>query len=105
MFGLNKTATIYTPHASTGAYTVTAKTGLRCRLAIRAINASAAAADDREEMVGARRLLWDEAYTMPSNAQIEIDSERWNVVPGTIDSMTDLGTTVLYRRCEVVKVV
>lgn len=103
MFGLNGTATVYTPHATTGAYTVAAKTGLRCRLAIKM--APGAAADDRAEMVGARRLLWDEAYTMPSNAQIEIDSERWNVVPGTIDNLTDLGTTVLYRRCDVVKAV
>lgn len=103
MFGLNKTADVYTPHATTGAYTVLARSGLRCRLAIKAAPAPDAA--PRAELIGERRLLWDEAYTMPSNAQVAIDGERWNVQPGTIDSLTDLGTTVHYRRCDVIKAV
>ena len=105
MIGLNKTAVVWTPHATTGAYTVSAKTGLRCRLALRPAQAPDANSQPRAELIGERRLLWDEAYTMPSNAQVEIDSERWNVQPGTIDSLGDLGSTVVYRRCDVVKAV
>lgn len=105
MFGLNKTATVYTPHATTGDYTVLAKSNLVCRLAIRGKRSSGAtAADERAELVARRRLLWDEAYTMPENAQVEIDGARWNVQAGTVDVLTDLGDTVIYRRCDVVKV-
>lgn len=103
MYGLNKTATVYTPHASTGAYTVLAKSNLACRLAHKL--SPAPGADERAELTARRRLLWDEDYTMPENAQVEIDSERWNVQPGTIDKLTDLTSSVIYRRCDVVKAV
>lgn len=105
MFGLNRTADVYTPHATTGAYTVLAKSGLRCRLAVQTRGANLDPASERDEDVRGRRLLWDEAYTMPSNAQVEIDSTRWNVVPGTIEAMTGLGSTAYYRRCDVIEAV
>ena len=102
MYGLNKTATVYTPHATTGDYTVLAKSNLACRLAHKP--SPAGGAEERAELVARRRLLWDEDYTMPETAQVEIDSERWNVQKGTVDKLTDLSSTVIYRRCDLVKV-
>lgn len=105
MYGLNKTATVYTPHATTGAYTVLAKSGMDCRLAIRGERSSGAtAAEERAELVARRRLLWDEDYTMPEDAQVEIDGERWNIQKGTVDKLTGLDDVVIYRRCDLVKV-
>ena len=102
MFGLNKTAIVYTPHATTGAYTVAAKTGLRCRLAY--IEQGGSRIGGEREAIGSkRRLLWAEAYTMPDDAQVLIDSQRWNVKEGTCGELTGIdGSTVIYRRCEVV---
>lgn len=102
MIGLNKTASVYTADPTTGAYTVLAKSGLRCRLAIKP--SPAETADERAELNHRRRLLWDEAYTMPETAQVEIEAVRWNVQAGTVDVLTDLGSTVIYRRADVVKV-
>lgn len=105
MHGLNKTASVYTPHATTGAYTVLAKSGLRCRLAIRGrVQPGVDASEERAELVGSRRLLWDEAYAMPETAQVEIDGQRWNVQAGTVDVLTGLDETVIYRRCDLIKV-
>lgn len=104
MFGLNKTATVYTPHASTGAYTVTAKSGLRCRLAYINVRGNSPTADDRVEIAQNRRLLWEEAYTIPNDAQVEIDGERWNIKANSQGTLTGPdGTTVIYRRADVVE--
>lgn len=101
MHGLNKTASVYTPHATTGDYTVLAKSDLACRLAHKP--SPAGAAEERAELVAHRRLLWDEDYTMPEAAQVLIDGERWNVQAGTVDALTGLDATVIYRRADVVK--
>lgn len=102
MFGLNKTATVYTPHVTTGAYTVTAQSGLTCRLAYIEQGGSGIGGE-RENIGSKRRLLWDAAYTMPDNAQVEVDGQRWNVREGTFGELTGPdGSTVIYRRCEVV---
>jgi hypothetical protein len=102
MFGLNATATVYTPHASTGAYTVTAKSGLPCRLAY-VEQGGSGIGGEREAIGSKRRLLWREAYTMPDNAQVDVSGQRWNVKEGTYGELTGPdGTSVIYRRCEVV---
>jgi hypothetical protein len=102
MFGLNRVATVYTPHATTGDFTVLARSALVCRLAIKAPAADADQA--RAQLAGRRTLLWQDAYTMPDNAQLLIGSDRWNVEPGTVEEMTGLSDAVVYRRCQVVKV-
>jgi hypothetical protein len=102
MIGLDQTANVYTPHATTGAFTVLAKSGLVCRLAYIQQGPNETA-NDRENISQRRRLLWAEAYTMPETAQIEVSSERWNVIAGTLGSLRGPGSTVVYQRCEVVK--
>lgn len=99
MFGLNATAVVYTPNGTTGAYTVVAKAALPCRLA-NVRQEGKGAAEERDVVAQNRRLLWDEAYVMPDNAQVEVGGVRWNVVPNSYAGMTGLGSEVVYRRCE-----
>ncbi len=103
MYGLDQTADIYTPHATTGDYTVLAKSGLVCRLAYISRHVGQTTSGERVEIAQARRLLWEEAYTMPENAQIDVGGERWNVRPGTLGSLRGPDSSVIYRRCEVVE--
>lgn len=92
MIGLDQLATVYTEHATTGAYTVVAKSDLACRLAVISAE-TAGTGGDRQELTSARRLLWGADYaTMPDNAQIEVDGQRWNIRSGTVTPIyTGLG--------------
>lgn len=102
MYGLNKTAVVYTPHLSTGEYTVVAQASLPCRLAV-VEQGGTAVGGERSEIGSKRRLLWKAAFAMPDNAQVLIDGQRWNVREGTYSPITGPdGVTVVYRRCEVV---
>jgi hypothetical protein len=69
------TATVYTPDPATGAFTVVARAGLACRLALPGAAPDAA----RAESLARRRLLFDPAYGMPARAQVEVGGARWNV--------------------------
>jgi hypothetical protein len=104
MFGLDDTAVVYTPHATTGAYTVVDKSSLTCRLAFIEQGGSSIGGE-RESIGQRRRLLWEEDYTMPDNAQVEVDSERWNVLVGTFGQIRNVGGQVAYRRCEVIRAI
>jgi len=100
MYGLDQTADVYTPNGTDGDFTVLAKSGLVCRLAY--IQAGAVdVGDEREDIGSRRRLLWAEVYTMPETAQIEVDSERWNVLAGTVGAVRGPDSSVVYRRCDV----
>lgn len=102
MFGLNKTAVVYTPSVSTGEYTVVANASLPCRLAF-VEQGGSSVGGERGDIGSKRRLLWEETYAMPDNAQVEIDGQRWSVREGTYGAITGPdGATVVYRRCEVV---
>ncbi len=104
MIGLIHTATVYTPSAATGEYTVVAQSNLACRLAY--IQQAAANLDNERAAIGEnRRLLWETAYIMPDDAQVEIGGERWNVRAGTYGAPTGPDGNVIYRRCEVTKVI
>lgn len=102
MFGLNESATVYTPNGTTGEYTVVAKANLAVRLAVKPAPAGGAA--ERAEGTPRRLLLWDEAYAMPDNAQVDVGGQRWNVIAGSVDALAGLDSAVVYRRCEVMKV-
>lgn len=104
MFGLDQTATVYTPHATTGAYTVIAKSGLKCRLAY-VEQGGSAIGGERSEIGTKRRLLWEEDYTMPDNAQVLVDGQRWNVKDGTAGALRGPASNVIYRRCELVEAI
>lgn len=80
-----------------------AKANLACRLAY-IEQGGTDIGGEREDLGSRRRLLWDEAYTMPETAQIEVNSQRWNVVAGTYGEIRgpEAGI-VVYRRCEVVR--
>ncbi len=106
MIGLIDTATIYTPHGTTGVYSVLAQADLSCRLAVINVEAGRTEAGiDRGELLADRRFLWDPAYDMPENVQIDIDGTRWNPVPGTFAAVRGPGGAVEYRRCSVVRAV
>lgn len=96
------TATVYTPAVSGGAWTVTAQASLKCRLSHSSLP-GAALGDFREEAGGQHILLWDPTYTMPSDAQLLISSERWNVVEGTQRALRGPMGTIVFRRCLVVR--
>ncbi|MCP4415956.1 MAG: hypothetical protein GY805_04995 [Chloroflexi bacterium] len=99
MVGLDQTAVVYTPAAGDGDFTVEAKTGLACRLTY-ITSREVDVGDEREDIGSRRRLLWDETYTMPETAQIEVDGERWNVLAGTLGTIRGPFSTAIYRRCE-----
>lgn len=101
MHGLDQSANVYTPGAN-GDYTVLAKSGLVCRLAYIQQGGSDIGGE-REDIGSRRRLLWAEAYTMPDTAQIEVSSERWNVLAGTVGEVRGPDNSIVYRRCEVVR--
>lgn len=104
MFGLDQTAEVYTPNGTDGDFTVLAKSGLACRLAY-IQQGGTDIGGERADIGSRRRLLWEEAYTMPDTAQIEMDSERWNVLVGTFGAVRGPNSTVVYRRCEVVRAI
>lgn len=101
--GLNATAVVYTPNESDGDYTVVARAELKCRLANKR-RFGLGDGNERDEEVQNRMVMWQAAYAMPENAQIEVDGQRWNVVPDTYEIMRGLGDTPIYRRCEVTQV-
>jgi hypothetical protein len=103
MYGLDQTASVYTPHADTGDFTVLAKSALPCRLAYIQQGGSDIGGE-REDIGSRRRLLWAETYTMPTDAQIEVDAQRWNVLAGTYGPVRGPDSRVIYHRCEVVRV-
>lgn len=99
--GLDNLATIFTP-AVGGSYTVVAKANLACRLALVSAETAAGGAE-RSELLRRRQLLWEEAYTIPRNAQVEIDGQRWNPVSGSqavVYSGLGAGRAYHHRHCE-----
>jgi hypothetical protein len=103
MIGLDQRATVYTPDPATGAATVLARSGLACRLAIATVPQEPS--EERAEIDARRLLLWEPGYVMDETAQVEIDSVRWNLRPGTLAAVRGPGGAVLYRRAEVVRAV
>lgn len=103
MWGLDQTMTIYTPNGTTGAYDVVSASSIACRLAFRLTQQGGA--DDanapREEMTGQRILLWGPSTAMPANAQIEVDSVRWNIHEQTVVGIRGPSGSVRYYRAEV----
>lgn len=104
MFELIHSANVYTPNGTDGDFTTLSKSALTCRLAL-IQQGPAAVGGEREDQSLKRRLLWEEAYTMPDDAQIEIDGQRWAVLVGTYTPVNGVGGNEVYRRCEVLKVV
>lgn len=99
MIGLIDRADVYT--ATDSGYTVLDETGVPCRLlTIPALQPEGAG---REEQVMRKRLLLGPDTVLPGDCQVEIASERWNVVPHTSEGARGPAGTVLYRRCDVVR--
>ena len=103
IIGLIHTAAVYTPNTTTGEYSVLAKSNLPCRLTY--TQSGAAATGNEHANIGEnRRLLWSDEYEMPDDAQVEVDSVRWNVRPGTYGAPAGPYSDIAYRRCELTKV-
>ncbi len=97
MIGLIDTAVVYVPGA-TGNFDLVDNAALACRMAL--VTIQTAIGGPRAELTSARRLLWDPAYVMPETAQILVNGERWNALPGTFAAPRGPGGAVQYRRCE-----
>ena len=106
MIGLNATVVVYTPNGTDGDYTVIDRASLTCRMAVKPVPMpTGGTGGDRVELADRRLLMWDAAYAMPDTARVkDAANVWWNVVPGTYTPLTNLGTTVVYRRCEVERV-
>lgn len=105
--GLTMRATVYTRAVSGGGYTDAAKTGLKCSLDRISDRQAAATNQQRAELANGGTLEWDRGYTMPANAQVEVDrygSQRWNVRPGTIWPEFGVDGGVISYRADVVRV-
>lgn len=91
----------YGADPTTTEYTVLVQEDVPCHLALLS-EESRRAGEDRAELIGQRRLLWDPAYQIAEGSQLEVSGARWNTVRGTFAAVTDLSGTVRYRRCDVV---
>lgn len=100
MIGLDQTASVYTP-GSDGDYTVLNTNSLVCRL-VHFTASGNQPADERADLAPLRRLLWESSYTMPANAQILVESKRWNVEPKTVEAIRGVDGSTEYYRCTVV---
>ena len=102
--GLDQRATVYTPGPS-GDYSVVARTGLACRLALVSADGAGGGAE-RAELLKARLLLWQEDYVLPEDCQIEVDGQRWNPRTET-QAIVYLGVgpgrIAHHRHCDVVE--
>ena len=103
MIGLIDSADVYMPNATDGSYTTLVQPALPCRLAV-ARRGPEGVGGERENIGTQWRLLWEQAYTMPDEAQVDINGERWNVLAGTVAKIRGIGGEVVYRRCELTKV-
>lgn len=106
MIGLNATVAVYTPNDTDGDYTVVDRAALTCRMAVKpAPMATGGASGDRVELADRRLLMWEVDYAMPDTARVlDAAGVYWNVIPGTYTALGGLDATVIYRRCEVEKV-
>ena len=97
---LDKTATVYKPNTTTGAYDLVDRVDLP--VALRHIGAnSAPGGSERAELLLLRRLVWGPDYVMPDEAQVAIDSQRWQVLPGSYATGRELGDRAVFRSCDV----
>lgn len=103
IMGLNTTAVVYTAD-SDGDYTVVANAALVCRLTNKGRMGDGDGGNERAEDSQNRRLIWQADYAMPDNAQVLANGVRWNVVAESFAEMKGLGTTVMYRRCDLIEV-
>jgi hypothetical protein len=109
--GFDQRATIYGRNTGTGRYTDLLKADLACRLAHVNRQAGATGAQ-RAELAGLRTFLWDSAYSLPENAQIEVDGvtgpdgatpARWNVRSGTLATLRGPSGQASYKQCDVTR--
>ena len=101
MIGLDQLATILTTGAG-GAFTVSVKSNLACRLCHLAA-APGATSQERDELAARRMLLFDPAYSMPDFAQVDIGGEKWNIVQGTAIAPRGPSGAIAFRRVDVTR--
>ncbi len=105
MFTLNfldQVGTVYTEAATSGRYTVLAKSNLACRLIHMPLR-HVTTGSDRAKLAGMRNLMFDPEYIMPEECQVEVDGVRWQPKPGTFGAYRDWNSNVAYRRCDAVR--
>ncbi|MHB1131658.1 MAG: hypothetical protein ACYC4L_04650 [Chloroflexota bacterium] len=104
---LDKTAVVYSEGVG-GDYSVVANAALPCLLGI--VNGDGGrsggrTSEERADLAQLRTLVWTQGYAMPETAQVEVDGERWNVLPGSYNAATwPFDGTVLYRTCDLMRV-
>jgi len=101
--GFIDTARVYAPDPTTGDYTTLINANLICVLAVGGGKYEGVSAKDRAELAAWRKLLWDPAYDMPENAQIEVDGVRYNAVAGSFVAFKIAANSIIYRRGDFVR--
>lgn len=99
-----QTASVYTEHPTNGDFSVLARSGLQCQLSHMS-GATGSTAPERSELAAMRVLYFDPAYSLPSDhCQVEVRGERWNVLAGTVTDQRDESDVLIYRRCDLTRV-
>jgi hypothetical protein len=104
------TATVLT-RGSGGDFTVSARTGLACRL-VNLSGPDPRSSPERAALASAPALIWEAGYVMPDVAQVQITAHpdstlvntKWAPVRGTLSAPADWTNAITYRRAEVSKV-
>jgi hypothetical protein len=99
--GLDQTATVYGTGAS-GRFDHVLRPELRCRVVHLRIN-SAPGGNERAELAQLRRFLWDPAYELPENTQVEVDGVRYKPVRGTFAALRGPAGKVTVRAADAVR--
>lgn len=93
-------ADVYEEGATSGRYDALVKAALPCLL----YKASEFRQQVRAEGVGGRDLLYDADYELAEYRQLAVNGQRWQVVPGSIQSKP-LDGGVLVNACRVERVI
>jgi hypothetical protein len=106
MIGLDQKMDVYQEDPGSGAFTTPLAAGVSCRVAT-VSTSGAQTRDARAQLTSMRLLMWDAGYQMPetSQVQIEVEGERYNPVSGTYVPRRGPNGAVMFRICDLVKVV
>jgi len=101
MLGLNTYADVYIVNDVNGEYDILTHPQLPCRLAHIGVTG---AAIDRAQLLSTRMLIWDVGYSIPDDAQVDVEGNRWQTVRGTFSTLKGPNNVPTYKRVDVVRV-
>lgn len=96
---LDASAIVYTPNATTKAYTTVALSGLACRLSATSTMFSGIDTGLPQPLL---RLYWEGDYTLPHDCQVEISGVRYQALHGSGRAPTFQGMP-LYHSADLIR--